>query len=177
MTSLICSPFFMCLDVEDLKKPHYRSHASDLMSWPLLSNENGGQETIQGLWERGSAGTSVRGPESKEGAFEFLKGPHSLSHRSFILIFSYFLYFQLKSSILSVVSTCPRGPKGVLFCLAKYFLVALRLLMHHNLKVSLIFIVCLQFPLKVRISIWRLKLLSVILRYKSEEKVLFLVFV
>ena len=45
--------------------------------------------------------------------------------------------------------------------------------MHHNLKVSLIFIVCLQFPLKVRISIGRLKLLSVILRYIGRKSTVF----
>jgi len=45
----------------------------------------------QGLWEGGSADTSVRGPESQEGACESLKGPK----RRFIFyflgrIFNYF---------------------------------------------------------------------------------------
>ena len=33
----------------------------------------------QGLWEGGSAGTSVWGPKSHEGACEFLKGPLALA--------------------------------------------------------------------------------------------------
>ena len=39
----------------------------------------------------GSAGISVRGPESHEGACDSLMYPHSLSQRRFILIFFHFL--------------------------------------------------------------------------------------
>jgi hypothetical protein len=88
------------------------------------------QYHYQGLWEWGSVGTGfsryigtgpgepIRGPWIPEGS-------HSLSHRRFILIFSFFMYFQLKSSIFRKVSACPRGPKAVLFCLAKFLLEAL----------------------------------------------------
>jgi hypothetical protein len=42
-------------------------------------------------YERGgSVSTSVRAPESQQGAYES-EGPHSLSHRPFILSFLYFL--------------------------------------------------------------------------------------
>ena len=33
ITSLTCSPLLTCCSVGDLKKPHYRSYASDPMSW------------------------------------------------------------------------------------------------------------------------------------------------
>ena len=92
-------------------------------------------------YERGSVGTSVRGPESQEGACESLKGPIVLT----IDVLFWFWYFQLflvylenitqtsdeslpvvlldlKSSILREVQACPRGPKTILFRLAKFLL-------------------------------------------------------
>jgi hypothetical protein len=52
----------------------------------------------QALWEGGSVGTSIRGPESQEGACESLKGPIALAidvlfrffHHVFSGIFNYF---------------------------------------------------------------------------------------
>jgi len=132
------------------------------VQWKWWSGDYSGH-----MRERFSRYIGLRPWEQRRGLW-ISEGPHSLSHRRF-----FFLYFQLKSSILRVVSACPRGPKAVLFCLAKYLLEALRLLMHYNLKVSMIFIVCLQFPLKVRISIGRLKLLSVILRYIGRKSIVF----
>jgi hypothetical protein len=94
----------------------------------------------------GSAGTSVRGPESQEGACESLKGPIVLTIDVLFGFFFYlFWYFQLflvylenitqtsdeslpvvlldfKSSILREVQACPRGPKTILFRLAKFLL-------------------------------------------------------
>jgi hypothetical protein len=94
----------------------------------------------------GSAGTSVRGPESQEGACESLKGPIVLTIDVLFGFFFYlFWYFQLflvylenitqisdeslpvvlldfKSSILREVSACPLGPKAVLIRLAKCLL-------------------------------------------------------
>ena len=53
------------------------------------------------------------------------EGHHSRSHWRIILMFScfcFYLYFQLKSSILRKDSFCPRGPKAVMFRLAKFLL-------------------------------------------------------
>jgi len=61
--------------------------------WDTYNTICSRHDGCQGLSEGGggsSAGTSVRGPESREGACESLKG---LSHRRFILIFSFFLVF------------------------------------------------------------------------------------
>ena len=63
----------------------------------------------------GSVGTSVRGPESQEGAREFLKGPNSLGH---IIYFHGFFVISTQNLI------CHRGLKTVLFRLAKFLLVA-----------------------------------------------------
>ena len=48
----------------------------------------------QGLWEEGSVGTSVRGPESQEGACESLKGPIALVIDILFWIFGIFNYFK-----------------------------------------------------------------------------------
>ena len=50
--------------------------------------------------------------------------PHSLIINNFFFIGGGW-YFQLKSSILREVSVCPRGPKAVMFRLAKFLLDAL----------------------------------------------------
>jgi hypothetical protein len=42
---------------------------------------------MQGIWEGGSAGTSVRGPESQEGACESLKDPIALAIDVLFLFF------------------------------------------------------------------------------------------
>ena len=44
--------------------------------------------------EWGSVGTSVRDRKAKRGLL-ITEGPHNLSHRRFILIFSFIGYFQL----------------------------------------------------------------------------------
>ena len=64
----------------------------------------------QGLWEGGSAGTSVRGTESQEGACESLKGPNSLSQRRFIFYFLgriqlFLVYLEKK------ITSCFFGPQ------------------------------------------------------------------
>jgi hypothetical protein len=82
----------------------------------------------QDLSEGGSPGTSVRGPESQEGAREFLKDPIAVAIYVYFDVFIFFfiyLYFQLKSSILRKVSVCSLCPKAVLFRLAKFLLEAL----------------------------------------------------
>ena len=58
----------------------------------------------QGLWEGGSAGTSVRGPESQEGAGESLKGPNSLGH---IIYFDFFGI--ISTQILNHLSPGPQS--------------------------------------------------------------------
>ena len=50
---------------------------------------------IQALWEWGSAGTSVRGPEIQEGARESLKGPIASAIDVSFWFVLLFLYFQL----------------------------------------------------------------------------------
>jgi len=72
----------------------------------------------------GSAGTSVRGQESQEGARESLKGPNSIGH----IIFNFFnFFFVISTQILNFERSliCHRGPKAVLFGLGKFFLEAL----------------------------------------------------
>ena len=44
---------------------------------------------MQGLWEGGSSGTSVRDPENQEEVCESLN-LHNLSHRRFIFIFTFY---------------------------------------------------------------------------------------
>ena len=92
-------------------------------------------------YERGcSVGTSVRVPESQEGARESLKGPVAVANDVLflfikspkqcletycfcsVIIFLFLLVVfstHIPGSILrKVVSLCPRGPKAVLFRLA-----------------------------------------------------------
>ena len=105
--------------------------------------------SYQGLWEGGSADTSVRVPESQEGACKSLKGPNSLSQRFFVgAYFQLFLVYlekklpvvllELKSSNFqrSLVSACPRGPKSVLFRLAKFPLEALTVTLPQTLSIN-----------------------------------------
>ena len=48
----------------------------------------------QVLWEWGSAGTSVRGPVSQEGAYKSLTGPVALAiDVLFRFVFKYFFFF------------------------------------------------------------------------------------
>ena len=52
---------------------------------------------LQGLWEGGSVGTSVRDPEGQEGACESMEGPITLAIdvllSFFLLLREYFLLF------------------------------------------------------------------------------------
>jgi hypothetical protein len=55
---------------------------------------------MQDLWEGGSAGTSVRGPESQERARESLKGPFVLAIDILFLFFHIFWVFYTIFSLL-----------------------------------------------------------------------------
>ena len=80
---------------------------------------------MQDLWEGGSTGTSVRDPESQECAHESLKGPIAFVIDVLFWFVHFGRYFQPKSSILIEISACSRGPKAVLFRLAKFLSEAL----------------------------------------------------
>jgi hypothetical protein len=81
-----------------------------------FSSSAGEGSGTQGLWEGGLS--RYIGTGSGE--------PRKGTWISFYLdFFIFFLYFQLKSTIFREVSVCPRGPKAVLFRLAKFLLEAL----------------------------------------------------
>ena len=75
----------------------------------------------------GSAGTPTRGPENQEGACESMKGPIDILFWVFIFFCWYvqLCLLDLKFSDLREVSACLRGPKAVMFRLAKFLLEAL----------------------------------------------------
>jgi len=74
----------------------------------------------QGLWEGCSAGTSVGGPKSQEGARESLK---ALANDVLFWFFHYlFWVFSTQIHNCERVSACPRGPRAVLFRLARFLL-------------------------------------------------------
>jgi hypothetical protein len=97
-------------------------------------------------------GISVRGPESQEGVRESLKGTISVANDVLFWFFHYyFLYFQLKSSILRKVLVCPRDPKAVLFHLAKFLLEALIISDICHISENMIFRLQLSFNYEPRL--------------------------
>jgi len=84
------------------------------------------QATICRAYEEGggSAGTSVRVPESQEGACESLKSPIALAIYILFLFFHFLGIFNWNSQFWEKSQSVP-GPKAVLFRLAKFILEAL----------------------------------------------------
>ena len=121
----------------------WRSEESPLRvicEWPYVSsNGNSDFKTIkvlleswlgslplnQGLWERGSVGTSFRGPESKEGACKSLKGPIALAIDVNLFWFFDCFGFFLFSTIFSLYWLFFRQLKQVTPCCINWICLSL----------------------------------------------------